>query len=152
MGFEEAEALKELVSAEDIQSMHEFAMKAPDPYNPYSRYGVRAVVETIDDKAYFGINIENANYTLTKHAEEVAVLQAIMDGAIQRNGREFIKRIFVSGFGGIMAPCGGCRQFISEFSFSGTVWVGYNRSDKTARIEFFKNLLPLPFGPSDLGA
>jgi len=146
----EIETLQELITADDVKRLHDFATAAPEPYNPYSDFGVLAVVETIDDRLYAGVNVENANYTLTKHAEEVAILLAIMDGAIQRNGRGFIKNIFVAGYG-TMAPCGGCRQFISEFAFSGTVWIGLNRHDKSVLIDYFKTLLPLAFGPGDLG-
>jgi cytidine deaminase len=69
---------------------------------------VLAAVETAKD-VYGGSNVENVNYSLTKHAEEVAILAAIHAGAGPRGG--WIQSLYVAG----PPPCGSCRQFIFEF-------------------------------------
>lgn len=120
------------------------------PYNPYSGFDVRAIVVTTDGKTYGGVNVENANYTLTKHAEEVAITQAIMDGAIERCGREFIKDIIVA-CASDAAPCGGCRQFINEFVAPDASWVGINTETDAVTSDMFTNIFPRAFGPADLG-
>jgi cytidine deaminase len=147
---EEAVRIQGLIDPDHAIYLKDFLLSRPvEPWNPYSNFGVKALVECVDGGMYYGVNIENANYTLTKHAEEVAITQAIMDGAIERNGRAFIKNIVVACFGEA-APCGGCRQFISEFAFSGTVWLGLNRRDNQIKIDYFRHLLPLAFGPANL--
>ena len=59
-------------------------------YAPYSRYRVGAVVRTTDGREFEGVNVENAAYPLGICAEKSAI--------------------------GISAsPCGGCRQWLTEF-------------------------------------
>src|SRR5271170_1147778 len=53
-------------------------------YRPYSNYNVGAAVLTFDGRTYSGCNVENAGYTQTKHAEEVAITTAIADGVLAR--------------------------------------------------------------------
>jgi cytidine deaminase len=118
-------------------------------WSPYSGYRVLAAVETVDGKFYGGSNVENANYTLTKHAEEAAVLAALQDGALERNGRRFIKAIYVTS-PAAPAPCGGCRQFINEFVAADAVWVGEDSSGNVQGGTFL-DLLPYSFNPEKLG-
>jgi cytidine deaminase len=56
-----------------------------------------------------GSNVENANFTLTKHAEEVAMLAAINAG-VGPSG-DWLHTLYVTG----ASPCGSCRQFAAEF-------------------------------------
>lgn len=134
----------------DIDLMYETAMGSASPYNPYSSFGVRAAVMTLDNAVYAGVNVENANYTLTKHAEETAITRAIMGGAIERHGRAFIKSIMVI-CASDSAPCGGCRQFIHEFIAPDAQWIGINSETGERTIAPFSELLPYAFGPADLG-
>jgi cytidine deaminase len=83
-------------------------------YAPYSRFIVLAAVET--DAGFFGgTNVENVNFTLTKHGEEVAVLAAMLGGAGPKG--KWIKALYVTG----ASPCGSCRQFVAEFARPETV-------------------------------
>ncbi|MEM4780335.1 MAG: cytidine deaminase [Halalkalicoccus sp.] len=77
---------------------------------PYSEYRVGAALETSDGTVFTGCNIENANYSNSLHAEEVALAQAIATGH-----RDF-SRIAVSSdrLDGV-TPCGMCRQTLAEF-------------------------------------
>lgn len=77
---------------------------------PYSEYQVGAALETVAGDVYVGCNIENANYSNSLHAEEVAIAEAIKNGATE------FERIAVSSSrrDGV-TPCGMCRQTLTEF-------------------------------------
>ena len=78
-------------------------------YVPYSEYRVGAALLAADGTAYTGANLENANYSNSLHAEEVAVSGAWMDGA-----REFVALAVASGERDGVTPCGMCRQTLAE--------------------------------------
>ena len=77
---------------------------------PYSEYRVGAAIETADGTVYTGCNIENANYSNSLHAEEVAVAEAV------KNGHTGFSRLAVTSEArdGV-TPCGMCRQTLAEF-------------------------------------
>ncbi|MFB6300954.1 MAG: cytidine deaminase [Halobacteriales archaeon] len=77
---------------------------------PYSEYRVGAALETADGTVYVGCNIENANYSNSLHAEEVAVAEAIKEGH-----REFARLAVSSDHRDGVTPCGMCRQTLAEF-------------------------------------
>jgi cytidine deaminase len=83
-------------------------------YSPYSKFVVLAAVET-ESGIFGGTNVENVNFTLTKHAEEVAILRAMLGGAGPRG--QWIKTLYVTS----APPCGSCRQFAAEFGGPQTV-------------------------------
>ncbi|ADQ67213.1 cytidine deaminase [Halogeometricum borinquense DSM 11551] len=77
---------------------------------PYSEYRVGAALRTADGEVFVGCNIENANYSNSLHAEEVAVAEAIKNGH-----REFDRLAVTSGARDGVTPCGMCRQTLAEF-------------------------------------
>ncbi|PSP34688.1 cytidine deaminase [Halobacteriales archaeon QH_10_67_22] len=79
-------------------------------YIPYSEYAVGAALVTADGTVYTGCNVENANYSNSLHAEEVAL------GAAVRDGHCTFERLAVSSAArdGV-TPCGMCRQTLAEF-------------------------------------
>ena len=79
-------------------------------YVPYSEYRVGAALLTDDGSVYTGANLENANYSNSLHAEEVAVARALMDGH-----RSFVAIAVSSGARDGVTPCGMCRQTLAEF-------------------------------------
>ena len=79
-------------------------------YTPYSEYRVGAAIETVDGTVYTGCNIENANYSNSLHAEEVAIGTAVRDGH-----REFVGLAVSSAARDGVTPCGMCRQTLAEF-------------------------------------
>ncbi len=83
-------------------------------YARYSNFMVLAAAETTQG-VFGGSNVENVNYTLTKHAEEVAILAAILAGAGPAGA--WIKTLYVTS----ASPCGSCRQFTAEFAQPQTV-------------------------------
>jgi cytidine deaminase len=79
-------------------------------YVPYSEYSVGAALLTADGSVYVGCNIENANYSNSLHAEEVALASAVADGH-----RSFERIAVASGARDGVTPCGMCRQTLAEF-------------------------------------
>ncbi len=96
----------------DWQTLEERAWAAREnAYAPYSQFSVGAAVVTDSGQVFTGGNIENASLGLTICAERVAI-----SGAVQAGCRRFAGIIIVTKMEEPVAPCGACRQFISEFS------------------------------------
>jgi cytidine deaminase len=81
-----------------------------ESYAPYSEYRVGAALLTADGPVYTGCNIENANYSNSLHAEEVAIGSAVSDGH-----DEFDRLAVTSDSRDGVTPCGMCRQTLAEF-------------------------------------
>ncbi len=81
-----------------------------DAYVPYSEYRVGAAIKTADGSVFVGCNIENANYSNSLHAEEVAIAEAVKNGHT-----EFVRLAVASAAQDGVTPCGMCRQTLSEF-------------------------------------
>jgi cytidine deaminase len=81
-----------------------------EAYTPYSEYDVGAALRTADGSVYTGCNIENANYSNSLHAEEVALGNAVSDGH-----RSFDRIAVTSAARDGVTPCGMCRQTLAEF-------------------------------------
>jgi cytidine deaminase len=77
---------------------------------PYSEYRVGAALLTADGSVFTGCNIENANYSNSVHAEELALSKAVEAGH-----RSFERIAVSSGPRDGVTPCGMCRQSLSEF-------------------------------------
>lgn len=129
----------------DIKKLIDLAIaNKENSYSPYSKFRVSSVVETRAGNIYKGVNIENAAYSPSLCAERSAMAAAISNGE-----REFI-RIVITGDSDLTAPCGVCRQFISEFADKDTEIIIANSADdyKTYTID---DLLPHSFSDKDLG-
>ena len=79
-------------------------------YVPYSEYRVGAALLAADGTMFTGCNIENANYSNSLHAEEVAIAEAVKEGH-----HEFAAIAVSSGARDGVTPCGMCRQTLAEF-------------------------------------
>lgn len=94
-----------------MQELIDLALQArKQAYAPYSHYQVGAALLGKSGKVYSGCNVENASYGATICAERTAVVKAISEGE-----REFIAIAIVTDGIKPGAPCGICRQFLSEF-------------------------------------
>ena len=116
------------VSEEDeplYRGLIDTAKKAAErAYRPYSQYNVGAALLAFDGRVYTGCNVENAGYTQTKHAEEVAITTAIADGVLARaeaaglrQFQAFLAIAVHAPKGSDPWPCCNCRQSMSEFGF-----------------------------------
>jgi cytidine deaminase len=86
---------------------------AENAYAPYSRFRVGAALLLDDGSTVTGCNVENASYGLTICAERSAVFTAVS----QKGPKIRIRAIAVDNLNGAAsAPCGACRQVLSEFA------------------------------------
>ncbi len=105
---------------------------------PLSKYLVGAVVAGSSGNLYLGANIEipGQSLGLALHAEQAACANAYMSGETG-----------VIATAVTAAPCGHCRQFLNELSLDGNIRV----LRKDAPPAQLSTLLPMAFGPKDLG-
>lgn len=80
-------------------------------YAPYSRFRVGAAVRTTTGEVVAGCNVENAAYGEALCAERVAIAAAVARGM-----REFEEIAIATESDEPAAPCGSCRQTMSEFA------------------------------------
>ena len=113
-------------------------------YVPYSEYRVGAALRTADGSVYVGCNLENANYSNSLHAEEVAVAEAVKNGHT-----EFDALAVVSGKRDGVTPCGMCRQTLAEFC-DGSLPIYCDEGDAVSEYTLGE-LLPNAISPETLG-
>ena len=82
-------------------------------YAPYSNYFVGAAVRARDGRVFEGVNVENAAYPLGVCAEKSAICCAVVAGC--RPGD-------LEAIGITASPCGGCRQWLTEFRLDRVVY------------------------------
>jgi len=105
---------------------------------PISDFNVGAVAMGISGCIYLGANMEFSGITLaqTVHAEQSVITNAWL------NQETKITTLAISA-----PPCGHCRQFINELDHASDINVLITNESSVP----FSSLLPLSFGPSDLG-
>ncbi len=116
-------------------------------YCPYSNYKVGAALLDSNSNIHTGCNIESSDYTLTSHAEMVAV------DSMVKSGCHVITKIALvaKGIGAKPATlCGLCRQKISEFDKNNKsiiIIVNVDNSDNIVNIHSttLAELLPYSF-------
>ena len=111
-------------------------------YAPYSDFRVGAAIEAADGRVFVGCNVENASYGLTMCAERAAVSAALSAGA-----RRFRRAVVVSDVDPPAAPCGACRQVLSEFEPDLLIEAVGPRNAVRWQLS---ELLPAAFGPEQL--
>ncbi len=115
-------------------------------YSPYSNFKVGAALIDANANIHTGCNIESADYTLTTHAEMLAV-----DSMVKSGNRKIITiAIALYSENGYSTPCGLCRQKISEFADENCkiINVSLNNSNRIRSINITSlgELLPYCFG------
>lgn len=108
-------------------------------YVPYSKFPVGAAALTDDGRIVSGCNIENASYGLTLCAECSLVTDLVMGG-----GGRLVAFACVDGNGGVLMPCGRCRQLLYEHSAEGMVL------DTVSGFKTIDEVIPDAFGPRQL--
>ncbi|ODV85831.1 hypothetical protein CANARDRAFT_197503 [[Candida] arabinofermentans NRRL YB-2248] len=116
-------------------------------YSPYSKFRVGCTILTETDEYIVGANIENASYGAAICAERTAIVKAATSGFMK------FKALAVStDLETCASPCGICRQVIREFSNDKQLPVYMFNKDGSKVIKMtIDELLPLSFGPEDLG-
>jgi len=96
----------------DMNSLLEQARRiAKQAYCPYSHFRVGAALLCSDGTIITGTNVENRSYGLTNCAERTAIFTAVSSG---KKDFEAIA-VFTPDSAAAVAPCGACRQVLSEF-------------------------------------
>lgn len=123
-------------------------------YNPYSNFYVGAAILSQDGKIITGSNVENAAYGSTVCAERAAILRANALGIRAFNKVAIIAKGQDFDMTEVTAPCGSCRQMLYESSQISEknleIIMSTSKKDKII-IATIEELLPLAFGPKDLG-
>lgn len=105
---------------------------------PYSKFPVGAALLAASGEIFAGCNVENASYGLTMCAERVATGAAVAAGHTQ------IAAVAVTTAGG-RAPCGACRQVLSEFGPTMDVLLVDADDPERTRAATLDKLLPEQF-------
>jgi len=130
-------AIKHIVDNKELMRLAITAMQ--NSYSPYSKFTVGAALLTTSGEIYLGCNIENASFTATVCAERVAMATAVAAG---EQHFEAIAVAIGASLSSMPAPCGICRQFMSEFGLNLRVIMEF----KGTLHEFpLKELLPHAF-------
>ena len=113
-------------------------------YAPYSKFKVGAAIRTTSGREFIGCNVENAAYPQGLCAEAAAI------AAMIAGGEKYIEEIcIVADSEKPIAPCGGCRQKLVEFSTPETVVTLAGLEGGCAQYTIGE-LLPDSFGPDHL--
>ena len=124
----------------DWPTLRAAAMEAMhSAYAPYSNFPVGAAALVDDGRIISGCNVENASYGLTLCAECALVSSLHMTG-----GGRLVAFTCVDGAGGILMPCGRCRQLLYEHSTAGMLL------ETVSGIRTIDEVLPDAFGPRQL--
>lgn len=129
----------------DVPEFLEMALpKARDvreqAYAPYSGFRVGAALLVDGGQVFCGANVENASYGLAICAERSAATAAVS------HGQRAFRAIAIVGAEGVgTAPCGTCRQFLSEFNAKLPVVYATNEGYVVTAVD---QLLPDAFGPA----
>jgi len=110
---------------------------------PISHFNVGAIARC-NGRLVFGANAEWGSLTFSVHAEQCAVSQTLLNSARCRRSGEAIECIYVNH-----APCGLCRQFLSEQEYLQGKPMAIHVHGR-APVSKVIDLLPEPFLPSDL--
>jgi|SRR5574344_954142 cytidine deaminase len=99
----------------EFESLYKKAFEAAKKsYSPYSCFPVGAALLLKDGNIITGTNIENRSFGLTNCAERSAIFTAVSQGFT-----EFVALAIAAPKSSYpVAPCGACRQVISEFAAS----------------------------------
>ena len=124
----------------DWDALREAAREAmAHSYSPYSKFPVGAAALVEDGRVVSGCNVENASYGVTLCAECSLVSQLAMTG-----GGHLVAFACVDGAGGVLMPCGRCRQLLYEFGGDGLL------VDTPRGVLPMTEVLPQAFGPQHL--
>ncbi|MEU9476312.1 cytidine deaminase [Streptomyces sp. NPDC048191] len=124
----------------DWDALREVAREAMShAYAPYSGFPVGVAARVDDGRTVTGCNVENASYGIGLCAECGLVSD------LQRTGGGRLTHFTcVDGTGGLLVPCGRCRQLLYEFGGPELLL------DTPAGVLTLSEMLPQAFGPDHL--
>jgi cytidine deaminase len=108
-------------------------------HSPYSRFAVGAAVETASGEIIAGANVENRSFGVTLCAERSAFAAAVSAGH-----RRFVGVAIVTATSPPSAPCGLCRETMTEFCAPEMPILLFNPEGET-RWTSLGELFPEPF-------
>ncbi len=108
-------------------------------YAPYSSFEVGAAALVDDGRTVTGCNVENASYGVGLCAECGLVSDLQRSG-----GGRLVAFACVDAAGGVLMPCGRCRQLLFEFGGSELL------VDTPRGVLTLGDVLPQAFGPENL--
>lgn len=91
-----------------IQAAAEVRTRA---YAPYSMFRVGAALRTAEGDVFTGCNVENRSFGLALCAERAALAAMVAAGQVEPEAL-----VVVTGIAPPAAPCGLCREALSEFA------------------------------------
>jgi len=112
-------------------------------YAPYSSFFVGAALVDADGNIHVGCNVENASYGLTNCAEWAAAAAATVAGR-----RDIVLCVVVTDTEEPVAPCGACRQVLSECNPDMPIVCA--TLSGIQKMHNLAALLPQAFGPESL--
>lgn len=122
--------------------LHRLAVEAMErAYAPYSRFPVGAAALVDDGRLVSGCNVENAGYGVTLCAECGLVSELVRTG-----GGRLVAFVCVDARGEHLAPCGRCRQLLSEHAHPAMVLA------MPSGVASIDQVLPDRFTDADLAA
>lgn len=114
-------------------------------YTPYSNFQVGAALLCENGEIYGGCNIENASYGACNCAERTAIFRAVYDGKRSFKAIAIVGKPQKAEKFEYCAPCGICRQVMSEFCDPETFEIILPCSETDYKVYKLKELLPLSF-------
>ena len=141
--------------SEADQALIAIASKAmKTAYNPYSKFHVGAALLSTQGEHVVGSNVENAAYGSSICAERSAIVSANALGKRSFEKIALIGRHEDFSATEVTAPCGSCRQMLYEscqLSGIDLTVIMSNTAGSKVIVAKMSELLPLAFGPRDLG-
>jgi cytidine deaminase len=111
---------------------------------PYSNFKVGVAIRATSGRVYTGCNVENASYPEGTCAEAGAIAAMVAAG-----DTEIAEVVVLGGGADPLAPCGGCRQRLREFSRGDMVVTMATTQGAQTRMRM-DELLPAAFGRDKL--
>jgi cytidine deaminase len=139
------------ISSEDSELVYHALKARQNAYAPYSHYFVGAALLDSNGNLFTGCNIESADYTLTSHAEMVAIDSMVKTGSLKVS----TIAIALHSSGNPAMPCGLCRQKLIEFAENKNLKIiaaNLNDNDEidTIYVTTLEELIPFSFGKDQL--
>ncbi len=120
-------------------------------YAPYSKFKVGAALLGSNGIIYMGCNVENSSYSATNCAERTAIFSAVAEGQTEFEAIAIVGGNENASELEFCAPCGVCRQVMREFCNPKEFEIILARNTSDYKVFTLEELLPMSFGPEDLG-